>query len=408
MLRNELLEIISNSENSGVEFKRDDIRPEQLAKEVTALANFQGGMVFLGVEDNGFISGIQRDNLEEWVMNVFRDKIHPTIIPYYEEITVDNNKRVAIISFPQGISKPYVVRHNGREDIYIRLGKRSELATREQQARLFALGGILHPEVMPVAGTNLSCLDKVRLSYYFSGILKDPEIPENEAEWMTRLLSLGFLVEIPHGPPACTIAGLVLFGTTPRRYLRQVGARIMAFSGQDKNSNNLFDEILDSPLVGRWDSTSGTRTLVDDGLIEKISILMRPHINREENTIDDHMRRVKTELYPWEAVREVIVNAFVHRDWTRSVDVEIGIYSDRIEVISPGAMQNSMTIEKMKAGQRSPRNPIIVETMRDYGYADARGMGIRTKVIPLMRKLNEKDPVFELTEDYLKTILYRK
>ncbi|MBF4291670.1 helix-turn-helix domain-containing protein, partial [Vibrio anguillarum] len=77
MLKTELLEIIANGENSGVEFKRDDIRPEQLAKEVVAMANFQGGRILLGVEDDGVISGIQRDDLEEWVMNVFQNKIHP-------------------------------------------------------------------------------------------------------------------------------------------------------------------------------------------------------------------------------------------------------------------------------------------------------------------------------------------
>ena len=70
MLKTELLEIITNGENSGVEFKRDDIRPEQLAKEIVALVNFQGGRILLGVEDNGAISGLQRPDTEEWVMNV--------------------------------------------------------------------------------------------------------------------------------------------------------------------------------------------------------------------------------------------------------------------------------------------------------------------------------------------------
>ena len=64
MLKSELLEIIANGESSGVEFKRDDIRPEQLAKEVVAMANFQGGCVLLGVEDDGTISGIHRQNLK--------------------------------------------------------------------------------------------------------------------------------------------------------------------------------------------------------------------------------------------------------------------------------------------------------------------------------------------------------
>jgi ATP-dependent DNA helicase RecG len=62
----------------------------------------------------------------------------------------------------------------------------------------------------------------------------------------------------------------------------------------------------------------------------------------------------------------------------------------------------------MIAGQRSYRNPIIMNILRDHGYVDARGMGVRTKIIPLMRNINKTDPVFEATDDYLKTVLYRK
>ncbi|MDV7396265.1 ATP-binding protein, partial [Arthrospira platensis SPKY1] len=137
MLKTELLEIIQNGENSGIEFKRDDIRPEQLAKEIVAMANFQGGKIVLGVEDDGHILGIQRANLEEWVMNVVQDKVHPFILPYYEEVLVEPGVRVAILSFPIGISKPYVLRHNSKEEIYLRVGSTSRLATREQQMRLF-------------------------------------------------------------------------------------------------------------------------------------------------------------------------------------------------------------------------------------------------------------------------------
>ena len=89
MLKTELLEIIASGENSGVEFKRDDIRPEQLAKEIVAMANFQGGKVLIGVEDDGTVSGIQRQNLEEWVMNIVQEKIHPMILPFYEVVKFD-------------------------------------------------------------------------------------------------------------------------------------------------------------------------------------------------------------------------------------------------------------------------------------------------------------------------------
>lgn len=86
MLKKELLQIITNGENSGVEFKRDDVPPEQLAKAIVALVNFQGGQILLDFEDNGGISGLQRSDTEEWVMNVAADKIHPLVLPFYEEV----------------------------------------------------------------------------------------------------------------------------------------------------------------------------------------------------------------------------------------------------------------------------------------------------------------------------------
>ncbi len=407
MLKIELLEIMANGENSGVEFKRDDIRPEQLAKEIVALANFQGGRVILGVEDDGTVSGLQRNNCEEWVMNVIKDKIHPLLLPFYEEVKMDNDKVVAVVTFPQGISKPYVVRDRDAEKIYIRVGSTSRLATREQQMRLFELGGMLHTEALPVPRTDISCLDMARLQNYLEDILNDPDIPKNGNEWRNRLLGLGFLVEAG-GVVYCSVAGLILFGKNPRRYLKQAGIRIFSFQGREKEYQALMDEILDAPLVGRWSITEAGKELIDNGLIEKFLDQAKPFIALEADNIDENFRRSPQWIYPYEAVRETVVNALAHRDWTRYVDVEVGLYSDRMEVISPGALQNSMTIEKMIAGQRSTRNSIIMEVLRDYGYVDFRGMGVRTKLIPLMRANNECDPVFEVTEDYLKVTLYKK
>ena len=123
--------------------------------------------------------------------------------------------------------------------------------------------------------------------------------------------------------------------------------------------------------------------------------MLKSFISEESEEIDEGMRRERQWYYPI-------------RDWTRILDIEITCYSDRLEIISPGAMQNSMTVEKMIAGQRSPRNVLIVDVLKDYGYVDARGMGVRTKVIPLMKSKNGNEPKFEPTDDYLKTILYRK
>jgi len=406
MLRSELLEIIANGENSGVEFKRDDLRPEQLAKEIVALLNLQGGKLLLGVEDDGTISGIQRGGLQTWVMDtVFGRYVHSLALPYYEEVVFDDGKRVAVISLTQGTAKPYVVRNNNREEIYVRVGSTSRLATREQQARLFESGGMLHAEVLPVSGSKLDDLDQARLSDYLVNIADDQMAPQSTEDWEQRLTGLGFMLGRPDGPAVCTIAGLILFGRSPRRCLRYAGVRWMSFAGDTKDYQAQDDTLLDGPLVALWEGRPGARNILEEGLVERLIDRMLPFISEEGGEINNGLRRESSYRYPFDAIREALLNALVHRDWTRSIEVEVVNYSDRLEVTSPGALQNSMTIEKMLAGQRSPRNQIIVEIMRDYGYVDARGMGVRRKIVPLTRDYAGKDAEFESTDDYLRVVI---
>ncbi|MEZ5581921.1 MAG: ATP-binding protein [Candidatus Competibacteraceae bacterium] len=409
MTKSELLELIANGENSGVEFKRDGLRPEQLAKEVVALANFQGGRILLGVDDDGTITGIQREGLERWVMDtVFGRTVHPMILPFYEEVQIDEQTRVAIITLSQGTTKPYVVRHRGREDIYIRIGSTSQLATREQQARLYALGGMLHTEMLPVSGSGLRDLSRERLNDYLANIVGDRALPISESEWGERLCGLGFMVERPDGPPVCTIAGLVLFGHAPRRLLHQAGVRWMAFEGVDKGYKALDDRVINGPLAAlRIGVAGGGVEIAGNGVIESLVGAIRPFVSEETAELNASVRRERRWHYPLEALREAIVNALAHRDWTRYEEIEVVRYADRLEILSPGALQNSMTVEKMIAGQRSARNPLIVEVLRDYGYVEARGMGVRNKIIPLLTEQNGVPPEFQATEDYLKLVMRR-
>lgn len=407
MLQAELLALIANGENSGVEFKRDDLRPEQLAKEIVALANLQGGQLLLGVEDDGTVSGVARPDLERWVMDtVFGRYIHPLILPFYEEVAMDNGKRVAVISLTQGVAKPYVLRQNDREDIYIRVGSTSRLATREQQARLFESGGMLHTELLPVSGTRLDDLDQARLTDYLVNIAGDESAPGEQASWEQRLTGLGLMTAGQQSSVVCTMAGLVLFGHSPRRSLRQAGVRWMSFAGNDMDYQAQDDTVIDAPLVALWKGRPGSgRSVVADGLIERLMDRMRPFVTTEAASINAQLRRDTLHRYPLDAVREALLNALVHRDWTRATEVEVINYVDRLVITSPGALQNSMTIEKMLAGQRSPRNPIMVEIMRDYGYVESRGMGVRRKIVPLTRQYTGKDAAFNLTDDYLRVVI---
>jgi len=317
MTKTELLELIANGESSGVEFKRDDIRPEQLAKEIVALANLQGGRVLLGVEDDGTPTGIQRPNLEEWVMDtVFGRYVHPMILPFYEEVEIEPGLRVAVVSLTQGTAKPYVVRHKGSEEVYVRVGSVSRKASREQQARLFALGGMvggmLHPELLPVSGTGMDHLDLERLQDYLRHILNDPEIPVDADAWARRLCGMGFMAERNGGLPVCTIAGIVLFGHRPRRSLRQAGVRWMAFEGNEMDYGAADDTVLHEALVALWRTRDGDRQMDSGGLMEELIERMRPFVSEDAPEVTDGVRRDRRWLYPLEALREALVNAFAH------------------------------------------------------------------------------------------------
>ena len=407
MLKSELSQIIANGENSSVEFKRDDIRPEQLAKEIVALANLRGGRVFLGIDDDGTVNGIQRSDLETWVMDtVFGRYVHPLILPFYEELVLDDGKRIAVITVATGTAKPYVVRHNDREDIYVRVGSVSRLASREQQVQLFGIGGLVHVEALPVSGSGLADLDKARLEDYLQNFVGENELPQSDDVWQQRLTALGFMTgRGDGGPPLCTIAGLLLFGRAPRRKLRYAGIRWMSFNADDMEYQAQDDEVLDAPLVSLGTGAGGARSTIEPGLPDRLLSRMRPFISAESPVTDGTMRRERLYRYPVESIREAVVNALVHRDWTRPHEIEIVNYSNRLEVKSPGALQNSMTVEKMLAGQRSSRNPILLEVMRDYGYVDARGMGVRRKIVPLVRAASGEDARFEATEDFVRVIM---
>jgi ATP-dependent DNA helicase RecG len=250
-------------------------------------------------------------------------------------------------------------------------------------------------------------LDLVRLDDYLRNALSDPDLPADNAGWSRRLCGMGFMMERDGAAPVCSIAGLLLFGYRPRRLLRQAGVRWMVFNGRDKTARALDDKILDGPLVGLWRLRNGSRERDADGLMEQLIDRMQPFVSDEDTEVGIELRRERHWHYPPAALREAVVNAFAHRDWTRAEEIELCAYSDRLEITSPGALQNSMTVEKMIAGQRSPRNPLLIEVLRDYGYVDARGMGVRTRIIPLLTQQNGVPPAFTATEDYLRVTMFR-
>lgn len=114
--------------------------------------------------------------------------------------------------------------------------------------------------------------------------------------------------------------------------------------------------------------------------------------------LEDGARRVERPTYPPAVLREAVVNALIHRDLLlTSTDIELLVFADRLEIVSPGRPPNGITPARMRTGCRAARNQLLKDVMRDYGYLDAMGMGIPRKIISGMRAHNGTEP--ELIEE---------
>ncbi len=227
----ELREFIKNGENSAMEFKRDDLRTQDLAKELVAFSNLQGGIVLLGVEDDGRIAGLTRKSLEEWVMSVCRDKIRPAILPHFELVqNIEGGKDIAIVYVPRGYGV-HSLWHNNSSKYLIRVGSQSREASTEELARLFQQRGSLRTELQPVSGSAFEHLDQRRLQNYF-GQIRQQDVPaeENVSAWQSLLVNTDIMTE-----GGVSVGGMVLFGSTPNRFLPQAGIDAVAYPGTEQD-----------------------------------------------------------------------------------------------------------------------------------------------------------------------------
>ena len=386
MNRFDVLDLIAAGEGSGVEFKAERTEPLRLARELVALANHSGGILLLGVADDGTVVGLE-DTAEEWVMNVARSTIRPPIIPWYQEVEVKTGRRVGLVRVERGLVNS--VWHEGRHRYYIRVGSTSREASPEELARLFQQRGAIRAELQPVTGTSLVDLDHRRLQEYFVERGQEAPQPDDQAGWERLLVNLEILRETEQSErPAASIAGLLLFGVMPARHLPYATIDASAYPEAEKTYETIDHERLAAPLVPLG-PPSGR---IDPGLVER-ALAFVTRTTAHGAVILPSGERVDRSALPLEAVREVLVNAVVHRDYLLAAsDIELAVYPDRLEVISPGRLPNGVTPEGMRLGVRAARNQLLKDTLRDYGLLEHRGLGIPRIVIRAMREHNGTEP----------------
>lgn len=400
MTKTALLEIIINGENSVVEFKNDAVETHRVARELVGFLNSFGGALLLGVEDDGSISGIRRPSVGEWVTNLCRDKIRPEIIPRVEFIRdLEPGKDIAVVTVEPG----YTVHcrwHNNSRDYFIRVNDQTREPSTEELERLFQRRGNLRAELRPINSASIQSFDLQRLEDYFNRIRGQRTPPPDDHDGWKQLLRNTELMTEGQDGAVGTLAGVVLFSKSPERYLPHHGIDAAAYPGNEKDYNARERVSFNGPLTALDGDQSSS------GIVEAAMDFSRRHLLANEQLHED-TRRKSQYFLPLEAVREAIVNAIVHRDYLlTATNIELSIYADRMEIISPGRPTNGITPERMRIGCRSARSQLIKDTMRDYGYMEHMGMGIPRKMFASMQEAGLPDPEI-MIDDESTTVNFR-
>ena len=371
-----LKERLERGENLHTEFKIWPVHPDDLASSIVAFANTDGGQIILGVDDKGGIMGIDEDELDraaQFVDNVSFNNCVPPVTVVQETIRDEMGRIVLVVNVPKGDLRPY---RTNRGVYYIRTSSGRRHASREELLRLFQTVESIYYDETPVMGSSMDDLDEEAVEELLDKIEEEgfevAGIPRARLLRNWRLIK-GIDVEVHP-----TLAGLLLIGKSPQHFLPYVYISALRIPGRDISLEPKDQKRIEGRLVEMLHDTMKFLDLY----------LVRVH------RIQGLEPEVKPE-FPLEALREALVNAMVHRDYTISAPIRVILYDDRIEFRTPGRLPNTVTIESLRFGVHVLRNPTIYNMFLKIGLVTDAGSGI-PRMIRLLREHTGHEPLFRM------------
>ena len=369
----ELIERISNGEDSFTQFKREVISAKELAKEFVAFLNAEGGIIIFGVEDDGNIKGLSFDEIEklgQLIGNTADQNVKPPFHPIVANISIADSKLV-IVHIPKGISKPYATSSG---DYYIKSSSDKKKISQEELRRLFAESKRLFADEESVYGTNMSDLDM----HLFEKYLQKFDISLYD-EYKNKDLDLKILLQNSTimKDENLTLAGNLIFGSNPQKFNKSFYIDCCYFDGDDISVTKYIDE---KRIYGSF------------GHLYEDSLRFIKHNLRSYQVEKDFNSNGVLEIDEI-VLSELIINALIHRDYYIYSPIKIFMFHDRVEIISPGKLYNSLTVEKIKLGNTIRRNQTLDRICNVILPYTGRGSGIRRvlKINPNVEFINDTD-----------------
>lgn len=369
----ELIGLIRLGEDTRTQFKKTITNPESVAGELVAFSNSKGGRIMIGVDDRGTVVGLSADDIRrinQLISNTATDHVRPPINPITENIAIEG-KVVMVVTVQEGISKPYAD-NNGVFWVKSGADKR-RVTSREEIQRMLQSADLIHADELPIEGTSVGDLDLEHFGNYFEkqyGESVEAVLSRDSISLGQLLNNLGLARDIK-----LNLAGLMLFGRNPQRYRPAFVVKAVSFAGNDP-AGSVYRDSQDLSGCLR-DLHSQTMSFLNRNL---------RHIqgNKGFNSVGE------LEVSPV-ALEELVVNMLLHRDYFISAPWRIMLFDDRIELTSPGALPNNLTIENIRYGISVIRNPLIASfAIRELPYRGI-GTGIRRALAAMPKLKLESD-----------------
>ncbi len=379
----EIEKLIKKGESKTVEFKATLPSGNSLAKTIVSFSNMAGGKIIIGVEDKtGRIIGIDDNEALDFpdkISNIVHSRCYPAVVP---EIYLENikDKKVLVVDVYSGPSKPYYLKNKGRrEGVYIRVGATNKPADQEMILELERQRRNVSFDEEIDYEKNEAIIDIQRLYDDFQ------KYTGRKLEF-NNLLTLRILKE-ENKKYYPTIGGLLLAGNED--YFEYARIKCARFKGND---------------VGEFiDQKEFAGPLYEQ--VENSMKFANVYIARAGKV--EFLQRIDTYEVPLEAVREALVNAVVHRDYSISgSDIKFAIFDDRIEITSPGNLPKTLTIEDILTGRSEIRNKIIARFFKELNLVEQWGTGIR-KILHFCKTAGLKQPEFMERGLSFKVVFYK-